>query len=61
MKLMYATQAEVAPPTFVIFTNYPKALPESYMRYISHGFRDAWGFMGSPLRIRFKARREKKA
>ncbi len=61
VKLMYATQAEVAPPTFVIFTNYPKALPESYMRYISHGFRDAWGFMGSPLRIRFKARREKKA
>jgi GTP-binding protein len=60
VKLLYATQAEVAPPTFVIFTNYPKALPESYMRYISHGFRDAWGFMGSPIRIKFKARREKK-
>lgn len=58
VKLMYATQAETAPPTFVIFTNRPKALPESYLRYISNGFRDAWGFMGSPIRIRLKSRRK---
>jgi GTP-binding protein len=60
VKLMYATQAEIAPPTFVIFANHPKAIPESYIRYLHNGFRDAWGFWGSPIRIRLKARREKK-
>jgi GTP-binding protein len=60
VKFLYATQADTAPPTFVIFTNYPKAVPESYLRYLHNGFRDAWGFMGSPIRIRLKARREKK-
>ncbi|MGQ0813001.1 MAG: ribosome biogenesis GTPase Der [Gemmatimonadota bacterium] len=59
VRLLYATQAESAPPTFVIFTNYPKAIPESYLRYLHNGFRDAWGFMGSPVRIRLKARRKK--
>ena len=58
VKLMYATQVETAPPTFVIFVNYPKALPDSYVRYLLHGFRDAWGFMGSPIRIRLKSRRK---
>ncbi|HUP89008.1 MAG TPA: ribosome biogenesis GTPase Der, partial [Longimicrobiales bacterium] len=58
VKLMYATQAETAPPTFVIFTNYPKAIPDSYMRYLLHGFRDAWGFWGSPIRIRLRSKRE---
>lgn len=56
--LSYATQVEVAPPTFVIFTNYPKAVPESYLRFIHNGFRDAWGFMGSPVRIRLKSKRK---
>lgn len=60
VKLMYATQAETAPPTFVIFTNYPKAIPDSYMRYLLHGFRDAWGFWGSPIRIRLRSKREEK-
>jgi GTP-binding protein len=60
VKLMYATQAEIAPPTFVVFANHPKAIPESYLRFLHNGFRDAWGFMGSPIRIRLKARREKK-
>lgn len=61
VKFMYATQVETAPPTFIIFANHPKAVPESYLRFLHNGFRDAWGFMGSPIRIRLKARREKKA
>ena len=60
VKLIYATQAETQPPTFVIFVNHPKALPESYLRYIHNGFREAWGFRGTPLRIRLRARREQK-
>jgi GTP-binding protein len=59
VRLMYATQAAVAPPTFVIFVNHPKAIPEHYMRYLQNGFRAAWKFAGSPLRLRLKGRREK--
>lgn len=58
VKLLYATQVESAPPLFTIFTNYPKAIPENYERYLLNGFREAWGFEGVPIRIRFKARRE---
>ena len=60
VKLIYGTQADIQPPTFVIFVNHPKALPESYLRYLHNGFREAWGFHGTPLRIRLRARREKK-
>ncbi|HET9439228.1 MAG TPA: ribosome biogenesis GTPase Der [Longimicrobiales bacterium] len=60
VKLLYATQADTQPPTFVIFVNHPKALPESYLRYLHNGFREAWGFRGTPLRIRLRARREQK-
>jgi GTPase len=60
VRLLYATQADTQPPTFVIFVNHPKALPESYIRYIHNGFREAWGFRGTPLRIRLRARREQK-
>jgi GTPase len=58
VKLLYATQAAVRPPVFVIFTNQPDGVPEHYMRYLQNGFRAAWSFMGSPLRLRLRARRE---
>lgn len=60
VKLLYGTQADVQPPTFVLFVNHPKAIPESYLRYLHNGFREAWGFTGTPLRIRLRARREQK-
>jgi GTP-binding protein len=59
IRIMYATQAAVAPPTFVLFVNHPKAVPQNYMRYLQKGFRNAWGFAGSPLKLRLKGRREK--
>lgn len=58
VKLMYATQAAVKPPTFIVFTNHPKGVPEHYMRYLQNGFRAAWGFVGTPIRLRLRARRE---
>jgi GTP-binding protein len=58
IRLFYATQAETAPPTFVLFANHPKAIPEHYLRYLRNGFRERWGFLGSPLRLRLRARRE---
>ncbi len=51
VKLNYATQVEVAPPTIAVFGNNPEAIPEHYIRYLHNGFREIWGFTGSPLRI----------
>src|SRR5687767_6720646 len=51
IKLMYATQVEVAPPTIAVFGNHPELLAEHYVRYLHNGFREAWGFTGNPLRI----------
>ena len=51
IKLNYATQVETAPPTFAVFGNEPSLLQEHYVRFLHNGFRDAWGFIGNPLRI----------
>jgi GTP-binding protein len=58
-KLYYATQAAVRPPTFVIFTNRPDDIHFSYERYLGNCFREAFGFKGAPIRIRFKGRGNK--
>ncbi|TVP72687.1 MAG: ribosome biogenesis GTPase Der [Gemmatimonadales bacterium] len=55
IKIRYATQADTAPPTFVLFSNHPREIPDHYVRYLNNGFRRAWGFKGSPLRIRLRA------
>lgn len=54
IKLMYMTQPEAAPPTFVIFCNYPKLVQESYVRYITNRLRERFGFAGVPLLIKLK-------
>lgn len=56
LKMFYATQAEVAPPTFVLFVNDPELVHFSYERYIENRIREAYPFDGTPIRIRFRAR-----
>ena len=56
VKLLYASQIGTAPPTFAIVSNRPDDVPESYQRYLAHGFRSVWPFTGSPLRLRFTRR-----
>jgi GTPase len=51
VKLMYATQVDVAPPTFAVFGNHPDLVQEHYVRYLHNGFRESWGFRGNPVRI----------
>lgn len=51
IKLNYATQVEVAPPTIAVFGNHPELVEEHYVRYLHNGFRESWGFTGNPLRI----------
>ena len=58
LKILYATQAEVNPPTFVFFVNDTKLVHFSYQRYLENKLRQSFGFAGTPLRLVFKARGE---
>jgi GTPase len=58
VRLLYATQGAVNPPTFVIFVNHNQGVTENYRRYLYNGFRACWGFTGSPVRLRFRSRRD---
>lgn len=58
VKIKYATQASVRPPVFAIFSNYPKALPAHYVRFLHNGFREAWTFMGTPIRLKLRGGRD---
>jgi GTP-binding protein len=59
IKLRYGTQVRTEPPTFVLFSNFPKAVPRHYLRYLQNSFRERWGFVGSPLRIFVRASKKK--
>jgi GTP-binding protein len=56
VKLLYATQVDVAPPTIAVFGNHPELVEEHYVRYLHNGFREAWRFHGNPLRILLRRR-----
>jgi len=60
VRLLYASQIGTAPPKFAIVSNRPTMLPESYERYLVRGFREAWCFAGSPLRLKFKMKTGKR-
>jgi GTP-binding protein len=53
-KIRYATQAGVAPPTFVFFATDPTSIHFSYRRYLENRLRDAYGFDGTPIRLVFR-------
>ncbi len=54
LKILYVTQAEVNPPTFVFFVNDAKLIHFSYRRYLENKLRQSFGFVGTPLRLVFK-------
>jgi len=56
LRIYYATQVKVAPPTFVLFVNDPRLVHFTYRRYLENRFREAFGFEGSPLRLAFRKR-----
>jgi GTP-binding protein len=51
VKLNYATQVSVAPPTIAVFGNHPDLIAEHYIRFLQNGFRESYAFTGNPLRI----------
>jgi GTP-binding protein len=60
-KIRYATQAGVAPPTFVLFATDPESIHFSYRRYLENRIREAYGFDGTPIRLVFREQvREKR-
>ncbi len=56
LKIFYATQTEVSPPTFVFFVNDAKLIHFSYQRYLENKLRQSFGFIGNPFRLVFKTR-----
>jgi GTP-binding protein len=54
IKLRYMTQAKARPPTFILFGTRTDALPESYMRYLINGVREAFEMPGVPIRFSFR-------
>ena len=51
LKIYYASQVSVEPPTIVLFVNDPELLHFSYSRYIENKLREAFGFVGTPIRM----------
>ena len=57
VKIQYATQIGVKPPRFLFFTNTASSLHFSYERFLTNRLRQAFGFLGSPIQLRFRAKR----
>jgi GTP-binding protein len=56
LRIYYATQVGMAPPSFVFFVNDPQLVHFSYQRYLENRLREAFGFEGSPIRASFHKR-----
>jgi GTP-binding protein len=55
-KLFYASQVAVRPPVIVVFCTDPKAIQTSYVRFLENRLRESFGFEGTPVRVRLRAR-----
>ena len=58
LKMFYGTQVRSDPPTFMIYVNEPKLMHFTYIRYLENQIREEYGFLGTPIRIVTKGRRE---
>lgn len=59
LKILYTTQINVQPPSFVLFVNNEDLLKDHYKRYIENKLREAFGFFGTPIKISVRARGDK--
>ena len=59
VRILYAAQTTVAPPTFVFFTNVATTFHFSYARFLENRIREEFGFVGTPIRIQVRARRSR--
>jgi GTP-binding protein len=56
LRLDYITQPKPRPPTFVLFSSRPNALPETYRRYLVNGLREKFALPGTPVRLTLRAK-----
>ena len=63
VRIYYITQAKIAPPTFLMFTNQKNPLHFSYERFLENQIRAKFDFVGTPIRFiqRLRTRRDKKS
>lgn len=59
VRILYASQVGTAPPTFALVVNHPVDLHFSYRRYLENRLREAFGFEGTPLRLKVRHRRRR--
>jgi GTP-binding protein len=55
IKLRYMTQANARPPTFILFCSRPKAVPDSYTRYLVNALRQQFDMPGVPIRLHLRS------
>ena len=60
LKIYYGAQVRVDPPTFLLHVNDPKLCHFSYVRFLENKLREAYGFIGTPIKIITKSHREEK-
>ena len=60
LRMHYATQVAINPPTFAFFVNLPDLVTDSYKRYVENRLREKFDFGGTPVRIHFRKKVEKK-
>jgi len=60
LKITYASQVRTDPPTFLFHVNDPNLVHFSYKRYLENRLRDEYGFLGTPLRLSFRKKNEKR-
>lgn len=60
IRIRSITQVQTAPPKFAIFCNYPKELPETYLRYLENSIRRSFGFTGTPIKFQVRLAKKKK-
>ncbi len=59
LKMFYGTQVRSDPPTFLVYVNDPKLAHFSYRRFLENRLRQEYSFLGTPIRIVMKGRRDK--
>ncbi len=58
LKILFATQADICPPRFVLFVNNPELVHFSYLRFLENRLRESYGFEGTPLKFVIRKRNE---
>lgn len=54
IRIYYGTQVGIYPPSFVFFSNFPELIPQNYKKYLERSLRERYGFLGTPLRLKFR-------